>query len=297
MSGKITGEKLPGEKGTSSREFIPEHKPPVGLYTAPILSRHTDEHHQFQKAAWESIESSICYQLLSGKTASRHHIEVITDPQRICPCLDQWGLEQSGPGRTQSEHWSADYCDIPICRICHEPNDKENLLSPCECSGTLGTVHRSCLEQWLVASCSSRCELCHFEFTLERMPRPLTEWLKDPTLQQKRRMLCGDIICFLFITPLASLSGWLCVQGTVDHFYFSSSIEAVGLLILSAVLITIYLLWTTASFRYHIRLLKEWRQTNQHVKLLIPKSQVLLSNKPNLLAQNSSIIISKETIV
>ncbi|XP_038670384.1 E3 ubiquitin-protein ligase MARCHF3 isoform X2 [Scyliorhinus canicula] len=187
--------------------------------------------------------------------------------------------------------------DIPICRICHEPNDKENLLSPCECSGTLGTVHRSCLEQWLAASCSSHCELCHFQFVLERMPRPLTEWLKDPTLQQKRRMLCGDIICFLFITPLASLSGWLCVQGTVDHFYFSSSVEAVGLLILSAVLITIYLLWTTASFRYHIRLLKEWRRTNQTVKLLIPNSQVSLSNKPNRLAQSSSIIVSKETIV
>ncbi|GCC30695.1 E3 ubiquitin-protein ligase MARCHF3 [Chiloscyllium punctatum] len=187
--------------------------------------------------------------------------------------------------------------DIPICRICHEPSDKENLLSPCECAGTLGTVHCSCLEQWLAASCSNHCEVCHFEFALERMPRPLTEWLKDPALQQKRRMLCGDIICFLFITPLAILSGWLCVQGTVDHFYFSSSVEAVGLLILSAVLITIYLLWTTASFRYHIRLLKEWRQTNQNVKLLIPKSQVLLGKKPNLLAQNTSIIVSKETIV
>ncbi|XP_060708998.1 E3 ubiquitin-protein ligase MARCHF3, partial [Hemiscyllium ocellatum] len=187
--------------------------------------------------------------------------------------------------------------DIPICRICHEPSDKENLLSPCECAGTLGTVHRSCLEQWLAASCSNHCEVCHFEFALERMPRPLTEWLKDPALQQKRRMLCGDIICFLFITPLAILSGWLCVQGTVDHFYFSSSVEAIGLLILSAVLITIYLLWTTASFRYHIRLLKEWRRTNQNVKLLIPKSQVLLGKKTHLLAQNTSIIVSKETIV
>ncbi|XP_051896628.1 E3 ubiquitin-protein ligase MARCHF3 [Pristis pectinata] len=187
--------------------------------------------------------------------------------------------------------------DIPICRICHEPSDKENLLSPCECSGTLGTVHRSCLEQWLAASCSSHCELCHFEFALERMSRPLSEWLKDPTLQHKRRMLCGDIICFLFITPLATLSGWLCVQGTIDHFYFSSSIEAVGLLILSAVLITIYLLWTTASFRYHMSLLKEWRRTNQKVKLLIPRSQVFLSNQLNLITQNSNIIVSKETIV
>ncbi|XP_007905264.1 E3 ubiquitin-protein ligase MARCHF3 [Callorhinchus milii] len=188
--------------------------------------------------------------------------------------------------------------DVQICRICHEANDNEDLLSPCECSGTLGTVHRSCLEQWLAASNTSHCELCHFEFALERMARPLNEWLKDPALHHERRTLFGDFICFLFITPLASLSGWLCVQGAVDHLYFSSSMEAVGLIVLTSALITIYLFWTIVSFRYHIRLFKEWRRSNQNVRLLIPRPQVLLNNQPNpLLAQKSSKLQSKETIV
>ncbi len=39
----------------------------------------------------------------------------------------------------------------------------------------------------------------------------------------------GDAICFLFITPLASLSGWLCVQGAMD-LYYSNGMEAVGLI-------------------------------------------------------------------
>ncbi|PIO15657.1 hypothetical protein AB205_0207370, partial [Aquarana catesbeiana] len=62
-----------------------------------------------------------------------------------------------------------------MCRICHEGSNQEDLLSPCECTGTLGTIHRSCLEHWLSSSNTSYCELCHFRFSVERKPRPLVE--------------------------------------------------------------------------------------------------------------------------
>ncbi|CAG04849.1 unnamed protein product [Tetraodon nigroviridis] len=68
--------------------------------------------------------------------------------------------------------------DGPICRICHEGGGSvggEGLLSPCYCTGTLGTVHQSCLERWLSSSNTSYCELCHTQFSVERRPRPLTE--------------------------------------------------------------------------------------------------------------------------
>ncbi|NXJ64411.1 MARH3 ligase, partial [Rostratula benghalensis] len=65
--------------------------------------------------------------------------------------------------------------DRPMCRICHEGSSQEDLLSPCKCTGTLGTIHRSCLEHWLSSSNTSYCELCHFRFAVERKPRPLVE--------------------------------------------------------------------------------------------------------------------------
>ncbi|KAH0628167.1 hypothetical protein JD844_008990 [Phrynosoma platyrhinos] len=65
--------------------------------------------------------------------------------------------------------------DRPMCRICHEGSSQEDLLSPCECTGTLGTIHRSCLEHWLSSSNTTYCELCHFRFAVERKPRPLVE--------------------------------------------------------------------------------------------------------------------------
>lgn len=62
----------------------------------------------------------------------------------------------------------------------------------------------------------------------------------------QRRTLCGDAICLMFITPLASLSGWLCVQGAMD-LYYSNSMEAIGLIVLTLTLFTIYLFWTIVS--------------------------------------------------
>lgn len=76
--------------------------------------------------------------------------------------------------------------DVGMCRICHEGGGGETLLSPCDCTGTLGKVHKSCLEKWLSSSNTSYCELCHTEFTIERRPQPLTQvrtaWLKEKWL-------------------------------------------------------------------------------------------------------------------
>ncbi|XP_058393982.1 E3 ubiquitin-protein ligase MARCHF2 isoform X2 [Diceros bicornis minor] len=65
--------------------------------------------------------------------------------------------------------------DGPFCRICHEGANGESLLSPCGCTGTLGAVHKSCLERWLSSSNTNYCELCHTEFAVEKCPRPLIE--------------------------------------------------------------------------------------------------------------------------
>lgn len=172
-----------------------------------------------------------------------------------------------------------------MCRICHEGAGGETLLSPCECTGTLGKVHKSCLEKWLSSSNTSYCELCHTEFTIERRPQPLTQvrtfglqqwmrrlpsalvqmcmqlihvhwwilrfglaqWLKDPGPRSEKRTLLCDMACFLLITPLAAISGWLCLRGAQDHLQLKSRLEAVGLIALTIALFTIYILWTLVT--------------------------------------------------
>ncbi|KAL7405441.1 hypothetical protein ABVT39_000745 [Epinephelus coioides] len=184
----------------------------------------------------------------------------------------------------------------PFCRICHEDRASGELLSPCECSGSLAMVHRACLEHWLTASNSSHCELCHHQFALERLPKPLTEWLCSPSMQQQRRTLCGDAVCFLFITPLASLSGWLCVQGAMD-LHYTNGMEALGLLVLTLALFTIYVFWTVVSVRYHMHLFRTWKKTDQRVRLQIPSPPHATSNQHVLCINTFGKATNKETMV
>ncbi|XP_026653361.1 E3 ubiquitin-protein ligase MARCHF2 isoform X3 [Zonotrichia albicollis] len=99
------------------------------------------------------------------------------------------------------------------------------------------------------------------------------EWLKDPGPRNEKRTLFCDMVCFLFITPLAAISGWLCLRGAQDHLQFNSRLEAIGLIALTIALFTIYVLWTLVSFRYHCQLYSEWRRTNQKVRLMLPASR------------------------
>nr|DBA23315.1 TPA: hypothetical protein GDO54_014241 [Pyxicephalus adspersus] len=133
--------------------------------------------------------------------------------------------------------------------------------------------------------------------TVVRTLTTQSKWLRNPGPQHEKRTLFGDMVCFLFITPLATISGWLCLRGAVDHLHFSSRLEAVGLIALTVALFTIYLFWTLVSFRYHCRLYNEWRRTNQRVILVIPKSINLPSNQQSLLGLHSLKRNSKETIV
>ncbi|NWH25105.1 MARH3 ligase, partial [Grus americana] len=94
-------------------------------------------------------------------------------PQYVMQVLAKDGQLLSSVVRTLT--MQRPFNDHPMCRICHEGSSQEDLLSPCECTGTLGTIHRSCLEHWLSSSNTSYCELCQFRFAVERKPKPLVE--------------------------------------------------------------------------------------------------------------------------
>ncbi|KAM9820190.1 E3 ubiquitin-protein ligase MARCHF3-like [Neosynchiropus ocellatus] len=162
--------------------------------------------------------------------------------------------------------------ETPMCRICHEDDLHEELLTPCQCLGSLATVHRTCLEHWLSSSGTSLCELCQHQFTVKKQQRPLLEWLQSSSAGQEKHTLFGDLLCFLVITPLATVTSWLCLRGAIDHYYFSSWLESVGLILLTIALFAIYIFWNLVSLRYHYRLYKEWQQSNPMVVVLLPSN-------------------------
>ena len=61
---------------------------------------------------------------------------------------------------------------VVFCRICHEgENSGERLISPCRCRGSVGLVHRTCIEKWLTMVNIDSCEICKQKYSVMRHPR------------------------------------------------------------------------------------------------------------------------------
>jgi len=155
-----------------------------------------------------------------------------------------------------------------FCRICHEgDNGGERLISPCRCSGSVGLVHRTCIEKWLTLVNIDTCELCKEKYSVSRHPRPFSRWLCEPVVGDDQRNLVGDGVCFLLLTPLAGISAYLCASGAAFYFEEKKS-EAIGLICLSSLLVIIYLAWLVLTIRYHCQVWFKWRLNNQDIRLL-----------------------------
>ncbi|KAL0214414.1 hypothetical protein P9112_006598 [Eukaryota sp. TZLM1-RC] len=95
------------------------------------------------------------------------------------------------------------------CRVCHCPSS--DLISPCNCTGSLAYIHRECLEQWLmfkkIALFDARCEVCLSRYSI---PIKLTLTNVLPVffskISPKLLTFCFlflqfSCVCLFFITP------------------------------------------------------------------------------------------------
>lgn len=62
------------------------------------------------------------------------------------------------------------------CRICKESDSRSPLLSPCQCSGSLKFVHKSCLLTWIQTSHSNRCGVCRSDYNCNIVVRRMSLW-------------------------------------------------------------------------------------------------------------------------
>lgn len=175
-----------------------------------------------------------------------------------------------------------------LCRICYNSDIKEPLLQPCNCSGTMGLIHRSCLERWLSSCLKNECEICGFEHKVERKNRPFSAWIFRPIATKDSKNLINDLLCFLILTPLAFISTWYCVGFAFKFTENVNKWESSGLVILTTFLVIIYMLWVTFSTRYHYKVFRDWQNKNQIVSVHIEKDRFLLTK--NIMIQKKSCV-------
>ncbi|CAN7951614.1 unnamed protein product [Ixodes pacificus] len=161
----------------------------------------------------------------------------------------------------------------PICRICHEGDQQEALVSVCKCSGTVGLLHVSCLERWLNNRNTDRCEICQQRFPMAAgdAQRQFSEWICGSSNHRRlQRTLVGDLLCCFLLTPIAAISTFLCVRGATrqalaDHFW-----EAASLVTLATLLVAAYMAWSFLTVRFHYRSFLVWKTRNHSTHIVVP---------------------------
>ena len=47
------------------------------------------------------------------------------------------------------------------CKICWDDGQSGQLITPCQCKGTMQFVHMECLLLWIAAKRDTTCDICH----------------------------------------------------------------------------------------------------------------------------------------
>lgn len=109
------------------------------------------------------------------------------------------------------------------CRICHSKSTTDMIQSPCLCRGSVGCLHRTCLEKWLRISCNTSCELCAFTFRVVEvrrysLPQSVGVWLLRDKLVVARASI---IVLLLVANPAAACWLWAVWLAEAPSNYFN----------------------------------------------------------------------------
>lgn len=217
---------------------------------------------------------------LSSEDEERHQRTVIIPPENVllsCPLSpDVTCSPDNIPECSRSPPTSPAGClnitasSGPICRICHEGDHTESLISLCKCSGTMGLLHASCLQHWLNVRNVDYCELCRHRFPTVAQATCVRRFYHWALYGDSQRALLGDLFCFALLTPVAALSCFLCAHNASKQALEGRIIEAASLVTLAGLLITAYLAWSLLTVRFHYRAFAIWRARNPMRRVLAP---------------------------
>lgn len=143
--------------------------------------------------------------------------------------------------------------------------------------GSVGKVHITCLEKWLQESRTDYCDLCFYQYRLEKVPRYTTwESLRPFWSDDENRKLCNELLATIpGITFLVILACSCCLlaifalddmsSDMIDHTYFLFKFVLMFCLLL---IVFVYGTMFTSVVRDVIRLWYKWSQQQLLVRLI-----------------------------
>ncbi|KAL3312458.1 E3 ubiquitin-protein ligase MARCHF3 [Cichlidogyrus casuarinus] len=150
------------------------------------------------------------------------------------------------------------------CRIClseNSENPDEMLISPCRCKGTMGLLHSSCLQQWLITAKTKKCELCGYAYILQNpfsrqgnsIKKHVSAFKLWMSSRIARRNIISDVVCTAILLVSTVIIVFLCIRATIyfHHKVNPLSWQIFGLLALAVTMIIGMIVWTAVTSKHH----------------------------------------------
>lgn len=156
----------------------------------------------------------------------------------------------------------------PLCRICLLGEDKQPLLQPCNCRGSIGSVHRECLERWIARTANGKCQICQFQFKVERRSLPLRLLFQDPVARR-------GVLTYLGLGAVFSLS--IAFIFSLAWLYALRLAACLGdraaalLVILLALQNVVWHYFPFLCFTYAFEAIKKWRRENTALHVILDR--------------------------
>ncbi|XP_054739913.1 uncharacterized protein LOC129245640 [Anastrepha obliqua] len=183
-----------------------------------------------------------------------------------------------------------------VCRICHNAENPEKLVSPCLCKGSLTYVHIHCLERWISTSRSTICELCQFQYNTEQTLRytcfqSLRMWYSR---SMSRRALQEDCQMFSLLTLVAfGIIGTLLVG--IQYYFLQGETWGMSrawtkgwLIFFLFTTLTIYFINIYMILKSQLSPWYRWWQSARDIKLIL-ENRKPFKFRPNRRLQNHQL--------
>lgn len=107
--------------------------------------------------------------------------------------------EQQTEPTTEKNKTTTTESETHMCWICYSDDRSEELISPCQCKGTMQYAHQSCLQEWLQQSSTKTCPHCSHTYKVETEYESVWyQWLDHPRVPYIVAAMIIAVFFFVF---------------------------------------------------------------------------------------------------
>jgi len=115
---------------------------------------------------------------------------------------------------------------INTCVICQEDTctSTNPFLSPCSCTGSISSIHRECLEEWIFHSKKTNCSICHVKYRIQ---------MKEELVSASKVTLLFKAVLYYFATMFVLTGIFFLSHPNTYQFESKNTLDSISLHLLT----------------------------------------------------------------